>query len=244
MLKNTKIEIQPFSENVGRKIINTENISILQLDQEQIIELFKNYGFLLFRGFETNVNTFAEFSNSLSNNFMDDTGGVINRRIINEDGTILTVNDFQDEMELHGEMYYINKPPQIVWFFCANPPLKDGETTVCDGQQFFHELSNSMKDLFSRKKLKFPGYLKKENWQKRFKTNNLNVVKEICKGQGKEVKVNEDESINIPFICPAIHKSITEQDDVFINSLLVKKHMNSQGVLFDDDSEITDDIVS
>ena len=101
-----------------------------------------------------------------------------------------------------------------------------------------------MKDLFSRKKLKFPGYLKKENWQKRFKTNNLNVVKEICKGQGKEVKVNEDESINIPFICPAIHKSITEQDDVFINSLLVKKHMNSQGVLFDDDSEITDDIVS
>ena len=77
MFTNTNIEIQPFSENVGRKIINTENISILSKDKEQIIELFKTYGFLLFRGFETNVNTFAEFSNSLSKDFMDYTGGVI-----------------------------------------------------------------------------------------------------------------------------------------------------------------------
>ncbi len=53
---------------------------------------------------------------------MDYTGGGSNRRIINDDTTILTVNDFKDEIKLHGEMYYINKPPQMVWFFCANPP--------------------------------------------------------------------------------------------------------------------------
>ncbi len=34
MLTNTKIEIQPFSEKVGRKIINTENLSILEVDQQ------------------------------------------------------------------------------------------------------------------------------------------------------------------------------------------------------------------
>ncbi|NES02875.1 MAG: TauD/TfdA family dioxygenase [Okeania sp. SIO2F4] len=244
MLKNTKIEIQPFSENVGRKIIKTENTSLLEIDKEEIINLFKSYGFLLFRGFETNVNTFAEFSNSLSKDFMDYTGGVINRRIINEDGTILTVNDFKDEMELHGEMYYINKPPQIVWFFCANPPLKDGETTVCDGQQFFHELSSSTKDLLSRKKLKISGNFKKEYWQKKYKTNDVNVVKEICNSQGKEVQVNEDESIYFKFICSAIHNSRTEQDDVFINSLLRLKKVNPKSVCFDDDSEITDEIMS
>ncbi|OZH55080.1 taurine catabolism dioxygenase TauD, partial [Hydrocoleum sp. CS-953] len=70
MLTNKKIEIQSFPEKVGRKIINTKNISLLEIDKEEIIKLFKNYGFLLFRGFESNVDTFAEFSNSLSTDFM------------------------------------------------------------------------------------------------------------------------------------------------------------------------------
>lgn len=244
MLTNTKIQIQALSEKVGRKILNVENISLLELDKEEIINLFKSYGFLLFRGFETNVETFREFSNSLSRDFMDYTGGAFNRRIVNDDKTILTVNDFKDEVKLHGEMYYTNKPPLMVWFFCANPPLKDGETIVCDGEQFFHELSNSMKDLFSKKQLKFPGNLKKENWQEKFKTNDLNVVKDICKGNGMEVQIKEDESIDFQFITSAIHKSRTGQDDVFINSLLPGKKINSKSVCFDDDSEITDEIIS
>ncbi len=244
MFTNTKIEIQPFSENVGMKIINTENLSILSLDKEQIIELFKTYGFLLFRGFETNVNTFAEFSNPLSRDSMDSSIGVVNRKIINQDANILTVNDYKFDIKLHGELYHTNKPPQIVWLFCANPPLKDGETTVCDGQKFFHELSPSTKDLLSRKKLKYLMNLNKEGWQTRFRTNDLNVVKEISQNYGKEVKVKEDESVEIKSVFPAIHKSRTEEDYVFINPLLQLKYRKPQAICFDDDSEITDDIVS
>ncbi len=109
---------------------------------------------------------------------------------------------------------------------------------------FSHELSNSMKDLLSRKKLKFPGNFKKEDWQKIFKTSDLNVVKEICSNQGKEVQVNEDESINAPFICSAIHNSRTTESPVFINSLLAGKHLNPKSICFDDNSEITDEIIS
>nr|WP_256386546.1 TauD/TfdA family dioxygenase [Hydrocoleum sp. CS-953] len=226
--------------------MNTKNISLLEIDKEEIIKLFKNYGFLLFRGFESNVDTFAEFSNSLSTDFMDYTGGVFNRRKINNDSTILTVTDFNDEIKLHGEMYYTNNPPQMLWFFCANPPLKDGETTVCDGEQFFHELSSSMKDLLSRKKLKFCAHQKNEDWQRVFKTNDLNVVKEICNNQGKEVQINEDGSINLVFISSAIHNSTMAENPVFINSLLAGKHLNPKGknIRFDDDSEITDEIMS
>ncbi|MDJ0556204.1 MAG: TauD/TfdA family dioxygenase [Microcoleaceae cyanobacterium MO_207.B10] len=244
MFTNTKIEIQALSEKVGKKITNVGNISLLEIKQEEIINLFKSSGVLLFRDFENDLDTFTEFSNSLSTNFMDYTGGAFNRRIINNNATILTVNDFQDEVKLHGEMYYTNKPPLMLWFFCANPPLQDGETIVCDGQQFFDELSNSMKDLLSKKKLKFPGNYTKESWQKKFKTNDLNVVKEICQGNGMKVKTNEDESIDFQFICPAIHKSRDGKHDVFINSLLPAKKINPKLVCFDDDSEITDEIIS
>ena len=244
MLTNTKIQMEKLSEQVGRKILKVENISLLELNKEEISNLFKSDGVLLFRGFETALDTFAEFSNSLSTDFLDYTGGVFNRKMINEEPTILTVTDFKHEVKLHGEMYYTKKPPLMIWFFCANPPLQDGETIVCDGQQFFQELSSSMKDLLTRKKLKFSSTLNKEDWQKKYKTNDFNLVKEICKSNGMEVEINEDESINRQFIDSAIHKSRTGQDYVFINSLLAAKHLNPEIVCFDDDSEITEEIMS
>ena len=101
-----KINTQPLSENVGQQIINTDNINIFDLDREEIINLFKSYGVLLFRGFENSVATFTQFTNSLSKDFRDYSGGVFNRRSINGNATILSVNDFNDEIKLHGQMYY------------------------------------------------------------------------------------------------------------------------------------------
>ena len=246
MLTSRKIQIQEFSDKVGRKIVNVGNTSLFELNKEDIINLFKSYGFLLFRGFEADINTFAEFTNSLSKDFMDYTGGAFNRKMINKEPTILTVNDFNDEVKLHGEMYYTNKPPLMLWFFCDNPPLQNGETIVCDGEQFFHELSSSMKDLLNRKNLKFydPSSLSKEEWQRKYKTNDFNLVKEICKDNGMEVQMDEDESIHRQFIAPAIHKSRTGEGYVFINSLLAVKHASSTSAYFDDDSEITEEIIS
>lgn len=244
MLTNTKIQIEELSDQIGRKIVNLENISLLELNQEEIINFFKSSGVLLFRGFETDVDTFAEFSNSLSTNFIDYTGGSFNRQIINEEPTILTVTDFNHEVKLHGEMYYTNKPPLMIWFFCANPPLQDGETLLCDGEQFFHELSSSMKELLNRKRLKFSRNLNKKLWQKKYKTNDFDLVEKIAKSNGVEVKINENESITRQFIASAIHKNRTGEDYVFINSLLAAKHTNPELVSFDDDSEITDEIIS
>ena len=244
MLTNTKIQIEKLSDKVGRKIHNIENTNLLQLNKEEIINLFKSYGVLLFRGFETDIDIFAEFSNSLSTDFLDYTGGAFNRKMINEEPTILTVTDFKHEVKLHGEMYYTKNPPMMIWFFCANPPLQDGETIVCDGEQFSQELCSSTKNLLNRKKLKFLGTLNKEDWQKKYKTNDLYLVKEICENDGMEVEIDEDESIKRQFITSAIHKSRTGQDYVFINSLLAAKQINPETVCFDDDSEITDEIMS
>jgi hypothetical protein len=140
-----KINTQLLSENVGQQIINIDNTNILNLDREEIINLFKYYGVLLFRGFENSVDTFTEFTKSLSKDFRDYTGGVLNRRVINGDATVLSVNDFNEEIKLHGEMYYQPDIPLMVWFFCAHPAEQDGETILCDGRQFFNELSSPLK---------------------------------------------------------------------------------------------------
>ena len=241
---NIPLHTQALSEKVGKQIINVDRINILELDRQEIIQIFQAEGLLLFRGFETNIDTFTKFSNLFSTNFMDYTGGVFNRRIINNDPTVLTVNDFKSEIKLHGEMYYQQNIPLMLWFFCAHPALQDGETIVCDGKLLYNEMSDSLKEIFSQKKLKYNAHLHKDEWQKRYKTDDLSVVKEICESNNTDIQVNEDESIYLSYICPAIHRSKYGNHQVFINSLLPTKNISPKSVCFDDGSEITDDIIS
>ena len=238
---NTKI--QPISDGIGQEIINLDNASILELDKEQIISLFKSDGILLFRRFDVDTDTFKEFTNLLSIDFRNYAGGAFSRRVINGDQTLLSVNDFKSEIKLHGEMYYQQNIPLMLWFFCANPPLADGETTVCDGRQFFHEISSSTKELFNKKKLKFTVSISKEEWQKKYQTDNLNTLEKICHKNNTHLTVNDDQSILIEYICPAIIPSRCGKYQVFINSLLPTKQLSSKILKFEDNSEIPEEVV-
>ncbi|MEH2462503.1 TauD/TfdA family dioxygenase [Nostoc sp.] len=238
---NTKI--QPISDGIGQEIINLDNVNILELDKEQIVSLFKSDGILLFRRFDVDTDTFKEFTNLLSIDFRNYAGGAFSRRVINGDQTLLSVNDFKSEIKLHGEMYYQQNIPLMLWFFCANTPLADGETTVCDGRQFFNEISSSTKELFNKKKLKFTVSISKEEWQKKYQTDNLNTLKEICQKNNTHLIVNDDQSILIEYICPAIIPSRCGKYQVFINSLLPTKQLSSKILKFEDNSEIPEEVV-
>lgn len=243
MKENAQIHTKPLSKTIGQ-LINVNNSSILDLSKESIASLFRAQGLLLFRGFEADVETFTKFSNELSTNFMDYTGGVFKRKVINGNSTLLSVNDFKDEVKLHGEMYYQKNIPLMLWFFCANPASQDGATIVCDGKLFFDELSDLLKDLFSRKKLKYRGHLERDAWIKRYKTDNLNVVEHICKSNDTHLQINEDESIDVHYICSAIHPSRSGESMIFINSLLPAKAISPDVVSFDDGIDINEETMS
>ncbi|MGF1980208.1 MAG: TauD/TfdA family dioxygenase [Nostoc sp. CmiSLP01] len=231
------------SNVIARNIFNINNINLLELDKEEIINLFKSSGILLFRGFHTNADIFKEFSNSLSTDFINYAGGAFSRRVINGDETLLSVNDFKSEIKLHGEMYYQQNIPLMLWFFCANPPLKDGETTVCDGREFFNELSSSTKELFRRNNLKFTVTMSQEDWQKKYQTDDLNKLEEICHNNNTHLQVNADQSVMLQYICPAIIPSRCGKYQVFINSLLPTKQLSPKILNFEDGSEIPDEVM-
>jgi alpha-ketoglutarate-dependent taurine dioxygenase len=216
----------------------------LERDREKIINLLKQYGVLLFRGFNADTEIFRDFSNLFRTDFLDYAGGPLKRRVIDNDQTILSVNDFQTEIKLHGEMYYQKNIPLMLWFFCANPTSQHGETKVCDGRHFFAELSNSTKELFSRKKLKFTVRMNKEQWLTKYKIDDVNQLKEMCKSHDTHLTIYEDESILLEYyICPVVIPSICGNHKVFINSLLPSIQLNPDVLKFDDDSQITDELM-
>jgi hypothetical protein len=141
-------------------------------------------------------------------------------------------------------MYYQKNIPLLVWFFCANPASQNGETTVCDGRQFFNEISSSTKELFRKKKLKFTVCMNKNEWRKKYQTDDLNKLAEMCKSNNTYLKVNENQSIVLEYVCPAIIFSRCGKYQVFINSLLPTKQLTPDVLIFDDNSEIPDDVVS
>ncbi|MBE9106899.1 TauD/TfdA family dioxygenase, partial [Nostoc cf. edaphicum LEGE 07299] len=226
-------KIHSISNSIVQEINNLDNVSILKLDKEEIISLFKFHGILLFRGFDVDVDIFKEFTNLLSIDFINYAGGAFSRRVINGDETLLSVNDFKSEIKLHGEMYYQQNIPLMLWFFCANPPLEDGETTVCDGRQFFNEISSSTKELFSKNKLKFNVRISQEDWQKKYQTDDLNQLEEMSQKNNTHFTVNEDESILLEDISSAIIPSRCGKYQVFINSLLPTKRLNPKILSFE-----------
>ncbi len=239
-----QIEVKPLAKEFGKIIINPDNVGILDLDRELIIDLFKKHGVLLFRGFQNDFDRFVEFSNSLSQDFQDYTGGFLKRKEINGNPTVLTVNDFQTEIKLHGEMYYQKHHPAMIWFYCNQPPVKDGQTVVCDGKQFYREMSDSLKNLFQENKLKYPSKLSKEAWQQRYRTEDINTLKKFFADNDIQISINEDLSINKAYTRSAFNQSKDENELVFINGLLGAKAINPNLICFDDDSEITEEIVS
>ncbi|MDJ0725042.1 MAG: TauD/TfdA family dioxygenase [Prochloraceae cyanobacterium] len=239
-----QIEVKPLAKEFGKIIINPKDVGILDLDKQLIIDLFKAYGVLLFRGFKAGCDQFLEFSNSLSTDFMDYTGGYLKRQVINDNPTLLSVNDFNSAIGLHGEMYYQKQHPAMLWFYCDRPPVKDGQTIVCDGIQFYNELSDTLKDLFQQKKIKYPSKLSKEEWQRRYKTEDIETAIKMCVDNGLQVKMNQDESMSRFYSCPAVYPSRSQEDLVFINLIIAAKKANPNAVRFEDDSEINEEIVS
>ncbi len=244
LFNSMDIKLQPLSKNIGLQITKNDSVSILELNLEEITNLFKSYGVLLFRGFETNTNIFKQFSNLLSIDFLDYTGGAFTRRVIDGDKTVLSVNDHQFAIKLHGEMYYQKRKPLMLWFFCANPASQGGETTICDGKYFFETLSGSTKNLFSRNKLKFSVHQSKDQWQAKYRIDDLGKLQEICIDNDISLKINVDKSIDLEYICSAIIPSKCGNYQVFINSLLPTKQLNPEIINFDDDSEIPNDVLT
>ncbi len=250
----------PISEEFGTRLVATDNSNLFEIGKENIISLFKNSGVVLFRGFDVDTDKFEQFTDLFGTEFMHYIGGAQVRNIINENGdkTISSVNFYADaekqqkrtfKLPLHGEMFYTKSRPTLLWFYCVAPPLKDGETTVCDGVQIYKELSNATKKLFKEKRLKYIRQYPNGEWQGRFQTDDLKVLEKFCQESDLHLIVDKDtQSITTEYVYPAIVKTRWGGQEAFLNSILIVEWHEASGktdsiVRLEDGSRIPDDVL-
>jgi alpha-ketoglutarate-dependent taurine dioxygenase len=210
------MNIKSLGEGSG-KIISCDNRkNILSLDVTTIQNLFKSSGALLLRGFELNEQIFPAFVRQFTSQFLRDDYG--NSKAPDPTGGyVQSVTLGNKPIELHCENALSAERPDILWFYCAAPALKDGQTTICDGVSVWEQLSVEVQRLFLTKKAKYTITVPRQIY--------LNKDKEIIlrigalKFAGTTYRFNDDDSLTIEYVVAAVNKTKYGSQLAFANSI-------------------------
>jgi len=227
----------------ARIIYNDECQDILQLSVQKIFELFKKFGFLLFRDFEVSHQQMKAFAEQFSSGFILDK----DRPVVDLRNRFVTlVNPGKHYVSPHCENANSPFRPDVVWFCCATPAVQGGETLVWDGVQVWERLSEELRQLFISRRIKFLQTFPSADW-KRFLGSNATLagVRQVLDGfEGLNYQINADQSIALEYVCSAVVKTKYGNQNAFANSLM-SEHKNPRGIVtFEDDSPIPNTIIN
>jgi len=253
------MNIQPITEDFGVIVEGSGNESASNISRDKVIELLKSSGAVLFTGFDVDLDGFNKFAATLSSDFMTYKGGGYVRKQVDEgkDETLLSVSydhgrEKQDTfgLPLHGEMYYVDHRPVILWFYCKIPAASDGETTICDGSKVYGALSDSTREQLQAQRLKYIRKYLDGEWQLIYQTDKIDDAASFAGWNGLNVKIDrEDSSIQTEYLHPAVITSRWGDHSVYINNVLTvwwqEEHLGRKTsvVRFEDGSKISKDIV-
>ncbi|MDO6413292.1 TauD/TfdA family dioxygenase [Sphingomonas sp. BIUV-7] len=125
--------------------------SILDLDREAIIALYKDRGALLFRGFGADAAQFRDFAwGFCATSVFNESPG---RQPIEPARNIHTVDGGVGAFSLHPELSREPWKPDIAFFACLSAPSRGGETVICDGVEMVRAMPAAVREGLAGRRL-------------------------------------------------------------------------------------------
>lgn len=234
------------------------------IDAGTVKSLIKAHGTVLFRGFEASRSDFDTFTDRINDDYMNYKGGGYVRKTVGadgksgEDGKALLSTRYDHGREkqmtfglpLHGEMYYIDHRPALLWFFCVKPADNDGQTTACDGAEVYSRLPQKWKDLLHEKRLMFQRVYRDGEWQKIYQTDDIAEARAFCADNGLTTEFDAEKTLRTHYKVHAVLPTRWGDHTAYINNLLPVMMQQKMGrgdtstVRFEDGSDIPDDLIA
>lgn len=197
--------------------------AIEAISTEQLIQTLQEFGAVIFRGFEVDLQQFSNFIAEHSTRITCDPA----RRASAENAQLIQAGDVA--MNLHIENGSLPFIPDAQWFFCEIAPSNSSQTTLCDGRTIYTKLSEKTQERFTSKQIQFSRNIPAHLWRKYLATelnialediseNHLKHVNQTVLGQNFQLK--PDGSVYSRYKTWAIHKSQFSDNLVFANSML------------------------
>lgn len=181
------------------------------------------HGAILFRGF--GIRTQELFQNAVAaigGNALSYVDGNSPRSKLG--GGVYTSTEYPPEffISLHNELSYSKRWPSRVFFCCITAPAEGGETPLADSRAILRELPADVRETFVRKQIRYirnlhGGHGLGPSWQKTFETDDRAVIEEFCRETDSEFRWNDDGSLTITQIRPAVAVHPRTGEEVWFN---------------------------
>lgn len=246
----------PIQENFGVILHAEEGENASDIPKDKVARLIKEHGTIVFSGFKAGRDDFDDFTDRITGDYMNYRGGGYIRKEVAEKALLSTRYDHGREKQmtfglpLHGEMFYTDARPALLWFYCTKPADKDGQTTACDGVAIYERLSQKWKDLLNEKRLMFLRVYRDGEWQKIYQTDNAEEACSFARGNGIEVEFDDEtRTMRTKYLTHAVLPTRWGGHTSYINNLLpvVMQMRMGRGdtstVWFEDGSAIPEDLM-
>lgn len=243
----------PITELVSGALLDATGTPDPQgLDAQAVMDAFHKYGAVVIAGTNLEREAFPAFTERFVQSFIEYVGGADNDRgsALKGSTTVLQVtggNAAKFAIPLHGEMFYTEPRPRTMFFACMRPADENGETTIADGVAIWNALPDDVKKLFEENKLVYRRIYDDDAWHKVYKTDSIDVVRDLCEKTGVELIENEDGTVETIHSCYAYYDHPAGR--AFVNSILTwagREYLlgkSDSKLRFEDGSELGKDML-
>jgi alpha-ketoglutarate-dependent taurine dioxygenase len=216
---------------------------ITEFDQAKLIDCYRRFGALLFRGFQADLPQFGQFARRLCRTaVVNETPG---RAPLDAVQAVYSVDGGSNEFALHPELARQPWKPDAAMFCCLVPPRAGGLTTICDGIALADALPGAIRAGLEGRRLV---YLK-ATWpeQLRFWLGTAEPDDALLRAPPPQCPYRftrlPDGRIARYFTRPALHRPMFADGLAFGNFLLFARFNNGNGhhPLLDDLSPVPED---
>lgn len=152
----------------------------LKKNHSDVLEMYHQYGAVLFRGFFVENDTaFSDCAATFTEEMMEYTEPSTPRTRVGS--KLYTSTEYPKEqfIPMHNEHSYSNNWPEKLWLYCAEEPEKGGQTPLADSKLIYSRLSEKLRNTFEEKGIMYvrnfsPGL--DIPWQQVYETENKSEV--------------------------------------------------------------------
>jgi alpha-ketoglutarate-dependent taurine dioxygenase len=181
------------------------------------------HGALLFRGFAIDSQEkLTAAVQGIGGEILDYVDGNSPRKKLGSG--VYTSTEYPSEffISLHNELSYSNRWPARVFFCCVTAPGDGGETPLADSRRILERLPAGVREAFVTRKVKYIRNLHGgmgfgPSWQATFETESRAEVEEFCRATGTDARWNENGSLTVTQIQPAVRTHPKSGEEVWFN---------------------------
>lgn len=206
--KQTKLKITSSGIKLSKSFFNPKNplpviyqpnsttqkskqtlIQWIKTNKRVLTDDLKQYGAILFRGFEIiSPQDFEEVILNIDSNLKNNYLGTSPRNQVTKYTFTATELPSAYPIMQHAEMSFLDSPPKKLFFYCGKAPGKFGETPITDLRKVLKEIPTHIREKFEKEKIRYSRvyngpsnqsrfqFWKTKRWDEMFQTKDKNEV--------------------------------------------------------------------